>query len=346
MSSRSSTATLHDDDDDDLRAMLDAMAQSSPIQPGPATASKHRHGAVSGDDANDGTSDNENPGILPVVTNQNMAVAARTYGQRKRLRAEQLTELDVFLNDPALLRDAKLLANIFSVGNQVAQVVSSQPAYEVSSDLETNIQKYAPTVLLSSKINVYKGEVATNILLAIFKKYRFDIPLGLENNQADWAKIVVAVQAALTQRRSKIKKAINCSLKIHKTDTSYAPDVNHQNIFELTQAVVKGTQCTVNGVLCARVALMRSVYLKHPGLKFWDKLDEHLAKIRQEAKGDAVKLTKAFRHVLTHDQNTHGIKDYDLDEKAVDDFQQTVDDVIDVGVIDAATSAHTDASVE
>lgn len=97
MSSRSSTATLHDDDDD-LRAMLDAMAQSSPIQPGPATASKRRHGAVSGDDANDGTSDNENPGILPVVTNQNMAVAARTYGQRKRLRAEQLTELDVFLN--------------------------------------------------------------------------------------------------------------------------------------------------------------------------------------------------------------------------------------------------------
>jgi hypothetical protein len=54
---------------------------------------------------------------------------------------------------------------------------------------------------------------------------------------------------------------INCSLKIHKTDTSYAPDVNHQNIFELTQAVVKGTQCTVNVVLCARVALMVSSLL-------------------------------------------------------------------------------------
>jgi hypothetical protein len=34
-------------------------------------------------------------------------------------------------------------------------------------------------------------------------------------------------------------------------------------------------------------------------LKFWDKLDERLAKIRQEAKGDAVKLTKyVFLHHL------------------------------------------------
>jgi hypothetical protein len=34
--------------------------------------------------------------------------------------------------------------------------------------MQTNIQKYAPAVLLSSKINVYKGEVATNILLVCF----------------------------------------------------------------------------------------------------------------------------------------------------------------------------------
>ncbi|KAJ7215658.1 hypothetical protein C8J57DRAFT_1255492 [Mycena rebaudengoi] len=74
------------------------------------------------------------------------------------------------------------------------------------------------------------------------KKYRFDIPPGLEHNQTDWAKVISAVQDALTQKRLKIKKA-------------------------------------------------RSVYLKHPGPKFWDKLDERLAKIRKEAKSDA-KITK------------------------------------------------------
>jgi hypothetical protein len=43
---------------------------------------------------------------------------------------------------------------------------------------------------------------------AILKKYRFDIPPGLEHNQADWAKVISAVQDALTQKRSKIKKAV------------------------------------------------------------------------------------------------------------------------------------------
>jgi hypothetical protein len=47
---------------------------------------------------------------------------------------------------------------------------------------------------------------------AILKKYRFDIPPGLENNKADWDKIVAAVQDALTQRRSTIKKAVSDGL--------------------------------------------------------------------------------------------------------------------------------------
>ncbi|KAJ7288600.1 hypothetical protein C8J57DRAFT_1280818, partial [Mycena rebaudengoi] len=282
------------------------------------------------------------PQVVPV--NQNIAVAARNFGQRKRLRPEQITELEVFVNDSNLLREAKLMANVLAVGNQLKEIVAAQPTFKISDALETNIQKYAPAVLLSSKIKEYKGEGPTNNLLAILKKYRFDIPPGLENNKADWDKIVAAVQDALTQRRSTIKKAILCSLKTHKTDTKYAPNAQHQNIFELAQAVVKGTECTINVILCARVALMRSVFLKHPGPKFWDKIDERLDKIRKEAKGDANKITKAFRHVLTIDQDTHGIKDYKLDERAVDDFQQTVDDVLDVHAANAATSATSAAS--
>ncbi|KAJ7229287.1 hypothetical protein C8J57DRAFT_1387612, partial [Mycena rebaudengoi] len=265
------------------------------------------------------------PQVVPV--NQNIAVAARNFGQRKRLRPEQITELEVFVNDSNLLHEAKLMANVLAVGNQLKEIVAAQPTFKISDALETNIQKYAPAVLLSSKIKEYKGEGPTNNLLAILKKY------------PDWDKIVAAVQDALTQRRSTIKKAILCSLKTHKTDTKYVPNAQHQNIFELAQAVVKGTECTINVILCARVSLMRSVFLKHPGPKFWDKIDERLDKIHKEAKGDANKITKAFRHVLTIDQDTHSIKDYELDDRAVDDFQQTVDDVLDVHAANAATSA-------
>ncbi|KAJ6556091.1 hypothetical protein B0H19DRAFT_1262202 [Mycena capillaripes] len=342
MSSRGSTP--FDDDDDDFRAMKDTMAHSSPVAPPAGNAPKRTHGAMMGDD--DTTSDNEQetaPAPPFALANQNLVAAAKHYAERKRLRIDQITEAEVFLKDPPSLRDVKLLINTFALVNQLQKFNDSKAPFEVSTDLSTNIKKYAPAVLLSSKINVYKGDTATDGLMAIIKIYRFDIPLGLENIPADWGKIVAVAQEALTQTRSTIKKRIDASLKLRKTDTSFAPDAQHQNIFQLTQIIVKKTQCSVNVVLCARVALMRKVYLKYPGKNYWDKLDDRLAKIRREANGDSKKITKAFRHILEEDQKTHGKNDVVLDDKAVDEFQQQVDDLIDIGAIDAATSVQADA---
>ncbi|KAJ7893160.1 hypothetical protein B0H14DRAFT_3427641 [Mycena olivaceomarginata] len=98
-----------------------------------------------------------------------------------------------------------------------------------------NISSYASAVLLSSKITIYKGDGPKNVLLGIIKKYRFDIPDGVEKIPADWAKIVAEVQEALTQKCSKIKKLIGWSLKVNKTDETNGPDSEHQNIFTLAQ---------------------------------------------------------------------------------------------------------------
>ncbi|KAJ7437120.1 hypothetical protein B0H11DRAFT_2362454 [Mycena galericulata] len=155
MSSRASTPPF-DDDDDDFRGMRDAMAQSSPIAPSASGAPKRSYVSMVGGD--DTGSDNEHrAGTAPAfaLANQNI--------------------------DPASLREAKLLANIFAVGNHLEKLVGSKAAYEVSADLTTNIKKYAPAVLLSSKINVYKGDTITDVLLSILKNHRFDIPPSLEN---------------------------------------------------------------------------------------------------------------------------------------------------------------------
>ncbi|KAJ7310905.1 hypothetical protein DFH08DRAFT_974066 [Mycena albidolilacea] len=86
----------------------------------------------------------------------------------------------------------------------------------------------------------------------------------------------------------------------------------------------------------------RKVYLKHPRANFWDKLDLCLAKIRKEADGDSKKITKVFRHILDEDQKKHGKNNTVFNETAVDEFQQGVDDLIDIGVINAATFVPTD----
>jgi hypothetical protein len=42
----------------------------------------------------------------------------------------------------------------------------------------------------------------------ILKKYRFDLPLGIEHNYANWEKISIFVGYSLTQSRAKVKKAV------------------------------------------------------------------------------------------------------------------------------------------
>ncbi|KAJ7796054.1 hypothetical protein B0H14DRAFT_2620315 [Mycena olivaceomarginata] len=122
-----------------------------------------------------------------------------------------------------------------TAGTKVDKILVGQPSFEVSIDLQENISSYASAVLLSSKITIYKGDGPKNVLLGIIKKYRFDIPDGVEKIPADWAKIVAEVQEALTQKYSKIKKLIGWSLEVNKTDETNGPDSEHQNIFTLAQ---------------------------------------------------------------------------------------------------------------
>ncbi|KAJ6619621.1 hypothetical protein B0H10DRAFT_1946671 [Mycena sp. CBHHK59/15] len=260
------------------------------------------------------------------------ALTARS-SERKRLKPEQVAAADAFLHDPAAIREVKLFMHLMVLENQIDKI--------------QNIANYAAAVLLSSKIRTYKGTVPTDILLEILKIRRFDLPAGIEHNPADFAKVNSAVQEALTQKRSKFKKLIKHSLKPNDPKSAdNAPPAERLNIFQLDQAFVAGTQCSVNVPLCARVALMRKSYLKYPGPDFWNKVDKDLAAIRKKAEGDSRKITKAFRHILTTDQELHGSKDYDIAQENVDGFQQEVDYVIDANIFDAATTATATTAAE
>jgi hypothetical protein len=110
--------------------------------------------------------------------------------------------------------------------------------------------------------------------------------------------------------------------------------------------------------LCARVALMvifQQIFALVNGQDFWDKLDKCLAKIRREADGDAKKIIKCvphselfffhpdsqlftvFRNLLDGDQEKHVKTDDPIDETAVDEFQQGVNDLIDIAAINTVT---------
>ncbi|KAJ6617781.1 hypothetical protein B0H10DRAFT_1948115 [Mycena sp. CBHHK59/15] len=320
-----------------LSDIFQAMNKETPTGPSLTAAQKRDHAAMVGAE----NSDNDD-GRVPALAlpNQNTINTVKHYAERKRLRGEQTTEATNFVQDTDAVRDTKLFINLLHLSNVLGKIVTSAPPYSVSPALEKNLHDFATAVLLSSKISAYKVSLLTRTQ-DIVKKHRFDLPVGIENNPADFAKVIAAVREAFTQLRSKFKKALHNSLNLHKGDNANAPGPKQQNIFKLTQILVKGTQCSVS---CARVALMRKTYLKDPSLKFWDTLDNDLAEIRTEAKGNAKKIARAFRHILTQDQAKHGVKDYKITEDAVNDFQQTVNDLIEAGAADVASAPATMSS--
>ncbi|KAJ7773756.1 hypothetical protein B0H14DRAFT_2632137 [Mycena olivaceomarginata] len=125
------------------------------------------------------------------------------------------------------------------------------PPWLVSDELAKNIYSYSAAVLLSTKLAAYKGNIPKNIVFAVLKKHRFDLPPGIEHNPADWGKVKIAVEA------------IGASLMVNRKDKTHAPKFQQKSIFELTTLIVENTKCEVNVLLlCARVAFMRKHCIK------------------------------------------------------------------------------------
>lgn len=78
--------------------------------------------------------------------------------------------------------------------------------------------------MLSANVSAYKGNIPRNHVLVrilsivqipqltfvqdILKKYRFDLPTGIEHDYANWEKISTFVGYSLTQARARVKKLV------------------------------------------------------------------------------------------------------------------------------------------
>ncbi|PPQ93830.1 hypothetical protein CVT25_013539 [Psilocybe cyanescens] len=307
------------------QAIEDAMMRSSP-PPERTVLGKRPHQVKDSLDGNDTEHDDEPSSTavsqsLPSISN--VAAAVSRYVSRKKLRPEQRDEVDAFLLDTALGRQAKLFTCILSLENKVDAFRSAAPPYQLSEDLKTNINNYGIAVLLSANISAYKGDVPRNHVLTILKKLRFDLPAGVEHDYASWEKISAYVSYSLTQTRARMKKLIKESLKANT------------NIFSLAQMIVHPSSCRTTIQLCARVALMRAIHAEcSGGEKYWNLIDTRLEFIRTKAGSSPAKTARAFNKILKVDRATYATEeDYEIVDVVAHEVQQRVDDVV-AGALD------------
>lgn len=309
------------------QAMEDAMNRSSSPIP-ELSLGKRTRPAGDPEDGNDTEQDEDlSPPVQPSSATSsfgNVTAAALRYASKKKLRPEQRDEVEALLLDTALGRQAKLFICVLSLENKVDAFRSASPAFQLSEELKTNISNYGVAVMLSVNISAYKGDIPRNHVLDIIKRYRFDLPPGIEHDYASWEKISQAVSYFLTQSRARVKKLVKESIK------------SNTNIFALAQLIVHGTPCRPTVQLCARVALMRAVHVECAGgEKYWNLIDARLEFIRSRAQTpgtpgtSASKVARAFNQILKEDRATYGTaEDYEIADTVVDEWQQRVDDVV------------------
>ncbi|KAF7296425.1 hypothetical protein HMN09_01112900 [Mycena chlorophos] len=277
----------------------------------------------------------------PLAMSRNADESVRRFAASQHLRAEQTAECVSILRDPGAVVMAKIFVLLFSILNMVAAVVVAQPSFEPSEALLKNIKKYAMAILLSPRQARYKGNEPVRVLLNLLKTHRFDLPPGIEHNAADYDTLKRAVRGIFTQLRADIKKEVSLPHRwATRTVTRRVKAAARcDTIYKLTQTIVAGTDCVVTVELCARVALMRYIWLEtyeSDTSKFWDEVDALLAEIRSKAKGDQQQVTRAFRVTLKKDRETYGKDDYTITEGTADPVQQEVDVAIDEAVMNAA----------
>ncbi|KAI0080577.1 hypothetical protein K474DRAFT_1704644 [Panus rudis PR-1116 ss-1] len=309
---RSHNGDESDDEDEEGVDNLDAPSgNATPASGSTASTSSSPHSSLL------------TPPSPSTITNHNAIAFASQYSRRKRLRGEYEQALQEFAGDAPLTREIKIFAHILTVEQELKKIVTTTPPFVVSKALKKNIRTYSVAVLLSPKIKSYKGDAVTNIVLNIIKRYRFDVPLGIEHNAADWGTIVTAVRDGLTQLRSDIKKLIIESMPANRPRTA------HMNIYTLTNKMLFNTAPMGPTVhQCARVAFMRAMYEAHAdaGDKYWDELDNELATIFEEAHGNHQAFTRAFQAVLEHDRSNHGVRaSYEIREDVFNETQEDVD---------------------
>ncbi|KAJ3545506.1 hypothetical protein NMY22_g2416 [Coprinellus aureogranulatus] len=251
----------------------------------------------------------------------NATLHARRISQRLNLAKPYSRELEEFAVEDLNTRQLVLFGRTLLVEQKLNSIVVSSGPYKVEQGLEDNVKKYCVAVLLSPKLDTYKGAAPTSRVLAVIKRIGSNVPSNLETDAHVYKTVKQHISDELTQTRAAMKKKIAASVK------------ESQSVYELALAMVEGTQCTVSVEMCARLALLRKVYNEtgKSDTKYWDHVDERLQLIREHADGAPEKIAAVFTVALKEDHIRYGRASESYQSQPRNAWQNSVDDVMDEG---------------
>ncbi|KAJ7647087.1 hypothetical protein FB45DRAFT_1019358 [Roridomyces roridus] len=297
--------------------------------------------------------------LRAATLNQSDLADLQNFARSKKLKREHVEDIVKFMNLPSgpLLHEGYMYATQLATLEEVRRIATSQPPWAPSKDFVTNVRALCYGALLSTSARAYKGTTLTSNVSAspnkiVFER-RFDLPSNICTIPADEAKVTKVITDQMSDARSGIKKDIAASVN-HKPPKANAkptkPNLDdadqHMGLKQLAENIGRhlGSRFELTAGFCARVALLRSVYMEFHEKNFWDKLEDKIeeyhfkARRKLEESGKALtadkiaaKVSKAFKGLVVQDRKTHGDtesnKNDGIDDlgEGGDELQQLID---------------------
>ncbi|EEB99327.1 hypothetical protein MPER_01013, partial [Moniliophthora perniciosa FA553] len=152
-------------------------------------------------------------------TSTNVIQGVKRLGQNKKLRTDQIVELQNFLNDTALGREGRAYVLNLELSNKLDKIITTQAAWQPSQALKKNVQSYVAAACLSIHIVSYRGtEMTTRVVLDKLYALGIDLPSSIKQNPAAEESLRKLIEYEFTQKRSAMKKHIRSSMSEKDTE--------------------------------------------------------------------------------------------------------------------------------
>ncbi|KAF6743456.1 hypothetical protein DFP72DRAFT_827858 [Ephemerocybe angulata] len=245
---------------------------------------------------------------------------ARSAARCVRLKQDDEKEVVKFSKLDSTQQQILLYASIRSLSEKTTQLVPAEPVFTISQVLESRMERYAFTVLISPSCNVYVTDPGPSkvILTHLENHPEWGLTPAVRSTKGHFKIVESTVRKYLTTRRNLLKSLMRVSLGYEKTG---GPDRKNamQNIVTLCEAVVNSAPSSlpktpkISLQMLARFAFLRQVLEEcitknaTSGNKedYWATVDTSLKKLRENRPTDK-EMSRFFTHVLELDSKQYG----------------------------------------
>ncbi|KAJ7483971.1 hypothetical protein B0H11DRAFT_2019734 [Mycena galericulata] len=246
--------------------------------------------------------------------------------RRLKLKPESVMMLEDFSKNATSVNEVKSYAQLLRITEMQALVTPTAANFVIHKKLDNKIDMHTFRTMMCPNLGFYVKKAGSETPSGIMKSLVIEHaePWGVTaevlDDKTQWGAIASRIRTRLTDRRYEIKKVLFDGIWITVKNEDGTVTISDRDdpldIIQLCEALVgivpdAGVKVTLP--MLGRVAVLRQVLVDvKGGPKFWENVDEELAKLREKYENEESRISRAIAKVLKYDCRTYGSPDLSL----------------------------------